>query len=204
MTRVTKGCTARKPASAASASAGPGSAAQPHSAPRARRSSAACTASSVAGWKDETSTRSVQPASSIAVAVERGHRLALVPAGVLGRVLDLDVDQHPVADRERVGEERDVGRQVGHAELADRPEAGDLGVVVDGQAAVGGEPHIELDAVRAAAAGLGEGLERVLGEALRGGFGRLGATPMCPDGCHVVHESSALQVKKFTKTPCTV
>ena len=96
-----------------------------------------------------------------------------------------------------------MGREVGHAELADRTEAGHLGVVVDGQAAVGGEVDIELDAVRAAAAGLGEGLQGVLGEAVGGVFGRLGATPMSPDCGHLVHDSSALHGKNSQKLLAT-
>jgi hypothetical protein len=89
-----------------------------------------------------------------------------------------------------------VGGELGDGELADRAEAGDLGVVVDGEAGVGGQADIELDAVGAAAAGLGEGVQGVLDEAV------LGATPVGKDADHLVHISVAKQVKKFTKTPC--
>ena len=68
-TDATKGWTAAKPASTAAASAGSTSEPKPHNAPRARRPSAAWTARSVAVWKEETMTRAVQPASSIAAAV---------------------------------------------------------------------------------------------------------------------------------------
>ena len=97
---------------------------------------------------------------------ERRHGLAGVPPGVLGGVLDLDVDHHALADRQHVSEQRHMGRQVGHLELGDGPDPGDLGVVVDGQGTVGGQAHVELDAVGAQAPGLGEGVDGVLGEPL--------------------------------------
>ena len=56
-------------------------------------------------------------------------------------------------------------------------DPGDLGVVVDGQGAVGGEAHVELDPVGPQPPGLGEGVDGVLGEPF-------GATPMCKDGGH--------------------
>jgi len=71
-----------------------------------------------------------------------------------------------------------VGREVGNPERGHRPRAGDLGVVVHGQGAVGREAHVELHPVGAAAARLREGLERVLDEAV------LCATPMSKDGRH--------------------
>ena len=70
-----------------------------------------------------------------------------------------------------------MGGQVGHPELVDRADPGDLGIVVDGQGAVGREAHIELDPVGAQPPGLGEGVDGVLGESL-------GTTPMCEDGGH--------------------
>ena len=94
-----------------------------------------------------------------------------------------------------------MGGQVGHAEVGDRAEAGDLGVVVDGQRPVGGQAHVELDPVGPEPAGLGEGVERVLDEAL-------GATPMSEDGRHrgrrhrPCHEYCASLFGNFTKTPC--
>lgn len=202
VTSVTKGCTARKPASAASASAGPGSAVQPE---RAERH--ALVGGLDGAQRGRLERRDKHPLGPTRLLDRRyregGDRLALVPTGVLGRVLDLDIDEHPLARSERVRQKRDVDRQVGHSELADGTEAGHLGVVVDGQTTVGGEANIELDAVRATAAGLGEGVQRVLGEAHRRPVGRFCATPVSPHRCHVAHESSALQVKKFTKTPCT-
>ena len=70
-----------------------------------------------------------------------------------------------------------MGGQVGHPELVDRADPGDLGIVMDGQAPVGREAHIELHAVGAEPPGLGEGVDGVLGETL-------GTTPMCKDGGH--------------------
>ena len=68
-------------------------------------------------------------------------------------------------------------RQFGHLELVDRADPRDLGIVVDGEGAVGSEAHIELDAVGAQSPGLGESLDGVLGESVR-------ATPMGKDGSH--------------------
>ena len=51
--------------------------------------------------------------------------------------------------------------------VRDHAEARDLGVVVDRQAAVGGQAHVELDPVGTEPPGLGERVERVLDETLR-------------------------------------
>ncbi len=176
-TDATKGCTAAKPASTARARAGSTSAPNPQSAPSASRPSAACTARNVAVWKDETITRAVQPGLLDRRRRQRRHGLPGVPPRVLGRVLDLDVDHHAFADGQDVGQQGHVGGQVGHPELVDRADTGDLRVVVDGQGPVRREAHIELDAVGTQPPGLGEGVDGVLGEPL-------GTTPVCEDRGH--------------------
>jgi len=93
-----------------------------------------------------------------------------------------------------------VGGQVRHAEGADRSEARDLGVVVDREAPVRGEAHVELDPVAPEPAGLGERVECVLDEPL-------GATPVSEDGRHrapvtPVTRIQRLRFGEFTKTPC--
>ena len=129
---------------------------------------------------------------------QRRHGLAGIPRRVLGGVLDLDVDGHPLAHRQDVGQERHVGGQVRHAELADHTETRDLGVVVDGQGPVGGQAHVELDPVGPEPTGLGERVERVLDESL-------GATPVSEDGGHgsrrrrARHGSTASACGKFTQ-----
>ena len=122
-------------------------------------------------------TRSLQPASVDRFGREGGHRLAGVVAGVVGRVLDLDVDDHALAGGQDVAEERHVAGEPGHHELGHRPESGDFGVVVDRERAVGRQADVELHPVRAAPAGLGEGIDRVLHEPFC-------ATPMSEDGRH--------------------
>ena len=66
----------------------------------------------------------------------------------------------------QVRQRRDVGGQVGAVHRGDGPAAqapaGDA-VVVEHRLAVGGEPHVALDAGGAEAEGQREGLERVLG-----------------------------------------
>ena len=146
-------------------------------------------------------TRSVHPASLDGRRRQRRHRLGRVPPRVLGSVLDLDVDDHAVADGQDIGQERHMGRQVGHAQRGDGAEPGDLGVVVHGQGPVGGEPHVQLDPVGPQAPRLGEGVQRVLGEPL-------GATPVRIHRRHRSppnHRSRMQRVRAAefcTKTPC--
>ena len=168
---------AANPDSTAEANAGSTSAAKPHNAPRARRLSAAWTARSVAVWNDETMTPR-RPAGLLdGRGRERRHGLPRVPPRVLGGVLDLDVDHHALAHGQDVGQQGHLGGQIGHSELIDHADPGNLGVVVHGQGPVGGEADIELDSVGAQPPGLGEGLDGVLGESFC-------ATPMCKDRRH--------------------
>ncbi len=93
-----------------------------------------------------------------------------------------------------------MGRQVGHVQVADRSDARDLGVVVDGEAPVRGQAHVELDPVAPEPAGLGERVERVLDEPLC-------ATPVSEDGRHGAPVTPATRIPclrfgEFTKTPC--
>ena len=85
-----------------------------------------------------------------------------------------------------------MGGQVGHLQVGDGAEPGDRGIVVDGQRAVGGEPHVELDAVGPQAPGLGEGVDGVLGEPL-------GATPMSED---VGHRSAVIWTSRIRRGSC--
>jgi hypothetical protein len=93
-----------------------------------------------------------------------------------------------------------VGGQVGDHQLAQRAEAWDDRVMVHHERPVGGQAHVELDAVGAQPPGLGEGLERVLDKTLC-------ATPVSPHG-RQRRPPTARSRKigalfgKFTKTPC--
>ena len=84
------------------------------------------------------------------VTADLARALDAVSAGrvevrLTGKVLDLDVDDHPLAHLEGGPEQGHERREVIGGQLVDRPDTADDGVVMDGQRSVRRPPHIELD-----------------------------------------------------------
>jgi hypothetical protein len=86
----------------------------------------------------------------------------------MGLVLDLDVDDHPGAHFQGVGQEGDVGGKFGGGQLADGAHPFDHRVVVDGQTAVGRQADVQLHPVGPERPGPGERVQGVLPDARSG------------------------------------
>jgi hypothetical protein len=93
-----------------------------------------------------------------------------------------------------------VGGQVGHLEFGDGAEPGDLGIVGDGQGTVGGEPHVELDAVGPQPPGFDEGVN---GVSVNPSVQPLCARRRSPAARHLEVTIPPWHAPKLsTKTPC--
>ena len=81
------------------------------------------------------------------------HRAVGVGVGLPRQALHLDVHDQPAAGVERLVERGELAAEPraasANARRRDQPDAGDLGIVVHDEHAVGGAPHVELDAVGA-------------------------------------------------------
>ena len=128
-------------------------------------------------WNDDTMTRSVQPASSIAAAVSAATASPGSHPGSWGAFLISTLTTMPSQTARTSARRGTCGGQVRHAQSR-RSRRGPGSRRRGGRPGpVGGQAHVELDPVGPEPPGLGEGVEGVLDEAL-------GATPMSEDGGH--------------------
>ncbi len=94
-----------------------------------------------------------------------GHRLGGIEVGLPREVLDLDVDEQPLAHVERLGQGRYRREAILHLGVVEGRQHRPVGrgrVVVQDQGTVPGAPHVELDAIGPEVPGHGERLQRVL------------------------------------------